>query len=203
MNSDVGVYQIRCKRNRYVYIGSAERSMLNRWSSQQATLKGNHHHNKDLQRDWNRFGPDAFVFEVIEVCTKSRVRSREQYYLDKHFGNRCYNRQPNSRSAKGAKRDKESRSIQAAAAAARCTPEWRAAVSKRVTLQSKRGKFGAKTWRRARTEVVRRGENHPFYGKTGTAHPCYGRKSTPEQRKRYRQAALKREAEKRKERNRR
>lgn len=62
MNS--GIYQIRNKRNRRIYIGCTM-SLRGRWISHRALLRTNKHKNTELQNDWNKYGESAFVFEVI------------------------------------------------------------------------------------------------------------------------------------------
>ncbi len=47
----------------------------------------------------------------------------------------------------GHKRSEETKTNMKKSAVARCTKEWRAAVSKRVKEQHKAGKFGSNTWR--------------------------------------------------------
>ncbi len=62
----MGVFQIRNTKNNKVFIGCSENlpGMLNRYRFQ---LKLGSHRNKDLQSDWNEFGQDAFVFEILDV----------------------------------------------------------------------------------------------------------------------------------------
>jgi len=45
-------------------------------------LNGNKHHNTYLQRAWNKYGAQAFTFEVIEECPIEKLAEREQYWHD-------------------------------------------------------------------------------------------------------------------------
>ena len=77
MKQDVGVYQLRCKRSGFVYIGGAERSILNCWSCHRAMVRSGKHYNNKLQADWNLHGERSFVLEVVELCAKKKVRILE------------------------------------------------------------------------------------------------------------------------------
>lgn len=89
-----GVYQIRNLNNGRVYIGSAKR-FKQRYSDHIKSLIKGTHHNKYLQNDFNKCGPDAFVFEVLEVVEgeQSNRILVEQVKLDVLYDNQdmCYN----------------------------------------------------------------------------------------------------------------
>jgi len=50
-----GVYQIRCKSNGKIYIGSAV-NLRQRWDGHRRALRKQRHHNVHLQAAWNRYG---------------------------------------------------------------------------------------------------------------------------------------------------
>jgi len=58
-------YLIMNTINGKVYIGQST-VYPKRWTQHKRDLRKNIHTNKHLQRDWNEYGEDAFVFEVIE-----------------------------------------------------------------------------------------------------------------------------------------
>jgi group I intron endonuclease len=60
-----GVYQVKNIRNGKVLLGSSLNleGPLNR---HRFMLKIGSHTNKELQKDWNEMGPDAFIFEILE-----------------------------------------------------------------------------------------------------------------------------------------
>lgn len=78
---EIGIYQIRNLVNGKVYIGSSceigKRFCQHKW-----LLGIGKHHSPYLQNAWNKYGPDAFVFEVLENCSEEDVLKREQWYLD-------------------------------------------------------------------------------------------------------------------------
>ena len=60
-----GIYQVKNTLNGKMLLGSSINlgGPLNR---HKFMLKIGGHTNKALQNDWNEFGPDAFVFEILE-----------------------------------------------------------------------------------------------------------------------------------------
>jgi group I intron endonuclease len=82
-----GVYRIVNNINKKVYIGStgSKGGFKKRWSYHLSDLRQNKHHSRHLQRAWNKYGEDSFVFEILEIIenfTKETLLIREQYYLD-------------------------------------------------------------------------------------------------------------------------
>ena len=63
-----GIYQILNKLNNKIYVGSAV-NLSNRWSTHKCKLKQNKHGSPILQNAWNKYGEDAFKFEVLEHVT--------------------------------------------------------------------------------------------------------------------------------------
>lgn len=86
-----GVYRIRNKIRKKSFVGSSPNipGMLNR---QRFQLEHGSHSDKELQLDWNQFGPDAFAFEVLDRLEPSSdsdndvsedLRVLMQLWLDK------------------------------------------------------------------------------------------------------------------------
>lgn len=76
------VYRISCLPNGNCYIGSTiDRDK--RWYHHKRSLRRSNHHNLLLQRAWNKYGADAFQFEVIEnVADASMLIEREAYWIN-------------------------------------------------------------------------------------------------------------------------
>ena len=76
-----GVYQIRNTKNNHIYIGSAvnlyRRNYEHFWK-----FPKNTHDNIYLQRSYNKYGEEAFVFEVLLICDKENLLLYEQLCLD-------------------------------------------------------------------------------------------------------------------------
>lgn len=76
------IYQIKNKLNNKIYIGSTN-NYKKRFYTHKHELNNNIHKNTHLQRAWNKYGEEAFLFEIIEECNSMIKISREQYWLDK------------------------------------------------------------------------------------------------------------------------
>jgi group I intron endonuclease len=61
-----GVYIIRNSVNSKVYVGSA-RNFWNRYQGHRSNLRRNKHHNKHIQNFYNKYGEDAFNFNLLEL----------------------------------------------------------------------------------------------------------------------------------------
>jgi hypothetical protein len=66
--TDAGVYQIKNVRSGKVFIESTRN--LKTINGQQFQLEMGSHRNKQLQQEWNEFGKEAFVVEVLEILEK-------------------------------------------------------------------------------------------------------------------------------------
>jgi group I intron endonuclease len=78
---DIGIYKIENIINGKIYIGSSTQ-LIRRFKTHKERLLKNKHANIILQRSWNKYDEKAFIFTIIEYCTKENIVEREQYYLD-------------------------------------------------------------------------------------------------------------------------
>lgn len=104
-----GVYKITCATNGKIYIGSAL-NLRRRKASHFRQLHKNKHENLYLQRAFNKYGEDAFTFEVLElVLIPEMLTAREQYWFDKlrPFDKRGFNILSKAGSALGYKHTPE------------------------------------------------------------------------------------------------
>jgi group I intron endonuclease len=76
-----GIYCIKCIPAQKCYIGSSS-DLHNRQRDHYAKLRIGKHRNPHLQSAFKKHGEHAFIFEVLELCDKSALIEREQYYLD-------------------------------------------------------------------------------------------------------------------------
>src|SRR5262249_23349190 len=97
----MGVYQIRNLRNEKILVGSSLNlpGILNRNKFQ---LEKGGHPNKGLQAEWNQFGGDNFVFEILDELQSKETPGHdyredlaflEELWLEKlqPYGERGYN----------------------------------------------------------------------------------------------------------------
>jgi group I intron endonuclease len=73
------IYQIKNKKNGKVYIGSTT-DWERRKSRHIKDLKNGNHHNITVQRAWEKYGEEAFNFEILEKV--DNPKQREQEILD-------------------------------------------------------------------------------------------------------------------------
>ncbi len=100
-----GIFQIKNTANGKVLLGSSL-NLHGPLNSHKFSLEMGSHRNEALQKEWKEFGPDKFVFEVLEVVqvkddpnfsVEDELTLLEQIWLEKlqPFGERGYN--PDSR----------------------------------------------------------------------------------------------------------
>jgi hypothetical protein len=98
---EAGVYQIKNTINQKILIASSLN--LKTINGKEFQLKSGTHKNRELQKEWNEFGKEAFVFEVLEILkpkkdgyfdAKDELEKLEEKWLEKlqPFGERGYNR---------------------------------------------------------------------------------------------------------------
>lgn len=96
-----GVFQIKNLANGKVLLGSSL-NLEGPLNSHKFMLTIGSHRNAALQRDWNTFGPDRFVFEILEVVQvkdepgfrlEDELTLLEEIWLEKlrPIGDRGYN----------------------------------------------------------------------------------------------------------------
>lgn len=87
------IYKIRNVVNQKFYVGSAV-DTRSRFRQHRRLLKKGTHHCKHLQAAWNKYGEDAFKFEVVEhVSSRDVLEAAEDVWLLEHVGKpHCYNK---------------------------------------------------------------------------------------------------------------
>ncbi len=104
-----GVFQIRNTVNGKVLLGSSL-NLEGPLNSAKFMLKIGSHRNAMLQKEWNEFGEDKFVFEILEEVKvkddpnfnlEDELTLLEQIWLEKlqPFGERGYNKDSHIRQA--------------------------------------------------------------------------------------------------------
>lgn len=104
-----GVFQVKNTANGKVLLGSSL-NLEGPLNSHKFMLSIGRHRNEALQRDWNEFGEEKFVFEILEVVKvkedpnfdmDQELTLLEEIWLEKlqPFGDRGYNTGPKIRQA--------------------------------------------------------------------------------------------------------
>lgn len=108
-----GIYKIINKANGKYYVGSAIDFDARWWTHRDALLKGNHS-NVYLQGAWDKYGEEAFSFEISEEVNGDRAQllEVEQKHLDKGFGaEEVYNLSPYAAGGCGPRSEKTKQKI--------------------------------------------------------------------------------------------
>jgi len=97
-----GVFQVKNTANGKILLGSSL-NLEGPLNSHKFMLGMGSHRNEELQKDWNTYGPDHFVFEILEVVKISddpnfnledELTLLEQIWIEKlqPFGEKGYNK---------------------------------------------------------------------------------------------------------------
>ena len=98
-----GIYGLKNKVNGKIYVGSAV-NLHKRRKEHHTDLTNLDHPNDHLQKSWNKYGPEAFEFVVLELVEhECDLITTEQTHIDIHFGDNCYNICPTAGSCLGRK----------------------------------------------------------------------------------------------------
>lgn len=86
------VYKIINIKNGKYYIGSTN-NIIDRMNRHFRDLKNGRHHSVHLQRAYDIYGVNSFIFQILCVCEEDKRLSIEQEYLDKidFSSGMCYN----------------------------------------------------------------------------------------------------------------
>lgn len=94
-----GVYSIVCLANKKTYYGST-RDSYNRICIHKCLLRKGQHINKDLQRDFDKYGESNFVFSMEEQTADiliARMKERQLIDIKRKDGVYNYDRKPQKR----------------------------------------------------------------------------------------------------------
>lgn len=133
-----GVYEIVNPASGCRYVGASERCIRNRLAFHKARLRNGKHGNPDLAAAFAKLGWEGFEVYVTPL-DKDVVLAEESKKIDYWSARgKCMNYM---RQGRRLRFSTPSDGSQSEKAKARCTPEWRAAVSKRVRQQHADGRF--------------------------------------------------------------
>ena len=80
-NYDCGIYRIKNIANGKCYIGSSS-CTKRRKQNHFIDLRNNTHHSIKLQRAFNKYGENIFIFELLVYCEERMLINYEQQFLD-------------------------------------------------------------------------------------------------------------------------
>lgn len=76
-----GIYRIKNIITSDCYVGSAV-NIDKRWREHKIALQKNKHYNAYLQNAYNKYGEEAFKYEIFEICPVEYLLEREQERID-------------------------------------------------------------------------------------------------------------------------
>ncbi len=162
-----GIYRIVNKTNGKVYIGSTNRNFSYRKSSHFCELRDNRHGNSHLQRSYNKYGKEDFVFEIVEKCKgEDALVERELYWYNQYHKSQRYNqKEPTSRFGGRMSRETKEKIRQSMLE----NPPFK---GRKHTKESKEQMSNSK-----------KGTKSKLFGVFGKDHPSYGSKRTEEEKR--------------------
>jgi len=167
------IYTITNKINNRVYVGQTN-NFKRRMHEHKNILRSNAHSNPYLQEDYNLYGEENFVFEIVEECLNNENLFREDFWIN-YFGgiesNRTYNCQCSYKQNKFMIEKQNIKKL-----GRKRTNEFKLQQRERfLTNNPMKGKHHSlKT--RERLSETHKGELNFMYGKRGKNSPNYGRK---------------------------
>lgn len=81
MYREPGIYQIRNILDNSIYIGSTI-DLVKRRDRHFSELSLGKHYNGHLQRAYNKYGKENFIFEILIICPKELLSWYEQQFVD-------------------------------------------------------------------------------------------------------------------------
>ena len=75
------IYSILNKVNGKIYVGLTI-DVKRRFKEHKSELRSGIHYNSHLQRAWNKYGEDAFEFNVLEYCSDDKLSDNESWWID-------------------------------------------------------------------------------------------------------------------------
>ena len=76
----IGIYKISNIINNKVYVGQSI-DIQRRFSEHMRELNNNCHYNKHLQASYNKYGREAFSYEILCVCDTTELDNMEVFFL--------------------------------------------------------------------------------------------------------------------------
>ena len=106
----IGIYSIKNIITNKYYIGSAAISFEKRFIVHKSQLNNNKHPNNHLQDSWNKYGKNAFTFQIEEIVEdKNKLIEKEDEWLEACWPLGLYNECPFAYSSIGRKHTEESK----------------------------------------------------------------------------------------------
>lgn len=88
--NNTGIYGIENVFDGQIYVGQSK-DVEHRLREHKKMLKKGNHHNIHLQRAWNKYGEEVFLFKILEECPVEKLDTQENFWIKKlHAAERGY-----------------------------------------------------------------------------------------------------------------
>jgi len=79
-----GIYKITCEANKKSYIGSTKNAFEARKNNHWADLRRGAHRNPSMQAAWNKYGEEAFSWEILLHCEEECLLKEEDRLMQEY-----------------------------------------------------------------------------------------------------------------------
>jgi group I intron endonuclease len=76
-----GIYMIKCKKNKKIYIGHSKNIEKRMKHHMNALIRGDHD-NPYIQNAFKKYGEKCFEFKILELCGTENIIDREYFWID-------------------------------------------------------------------------------------------------------------------------
>lgn len=79
----IGIYMIKNIISGLIYIGQTKQTFIKRFYAHNHDLKNNIHDNKWLQNSFNKYGENAFIFDIVCIASDESILDQlEMFYIN-------------------------------------------------------------------------------------------------------------------------
>lgn len=164
------IYSILNKNNGKIYVGLTKQGKY-RFAQHKYALRRNNHQNPHLQSSWNKYGEDAFEFNVLEHCDDNRLGMNEKWWIN-YFDSK--NPEKGFNLKDGGENCFEFREETLKKMSESSKGRTHSETTKKKMSNSHKGKKFSKE-HRENISKSKIGNKNPMYGIKGKDHPTYGR----------------------------
>ena len=164
------VYSILNKINGKIYVGMTKQGEY-RFTQHKYALRRNIHQNPHLQSSWNKYGEDAFEFNVLEHCDDDKLGENEQWWIS-YFGSKTpkkgFNLKDGGENRFGFREETLKKMSESHKG------KTHSETTKKRMSDSHKGKKFTKE-HRENLSKSKMGDKNPMYGLKGKDHHTYGK----------------------------
>lgn len=176
-----GIYGIFCEANGKWYVGQAQ-YIRRRNTEERRELNAGRCHNRHLQHAWDKYGADAFRWEILELCQVEELDRKEQEWVEKLQSYSCgFNKTIGGGGVRGYKLSTEARRALSARNSNGKSPRLGKPISEESKLRMRLNALGGNSPKaKAVIQLSKTGEYIARYPSVADAERATGAKHIPE-----------------------